>query len=83
MSVDCSRPSSIVVSDADCGAVGAGFEPQRGIDVCKCIAPSRLEGTLNSRRAASPLMRLVIDEKRCEAPDHPQGVLPENWNETE
>ncbi|GFU95028.1 transposable element Tcb1 transposase [Trichonephila clavipes] len=27
------------------------------MDVCKCIAPSRQGGTLNSRRAASPLLR--------------------------
>ncbi|GFV51690.1 uncharacterized protein TNCV_1320461 [Trichonephila clavipes] len=54
------------------------------MDVCKCIVPSRHEGTLNSRRATSPLVRLVEGEKRWEAPDHPQGVvLPQNWAETE
>ncbi|GFW98878.1 hypothetical protein TNCV_4655051 [Trichonephila clavipes] len=52
-----SRPSGIVVSDADCRAVGTG------------------------RRAASPLVRL--GEERWEAPDHPQGILPRNWGETE
>ncbi|GFY31587.1 cullin-4A [Trichonephila clavipes] len=40
-------------------------------------------GTLNSRRATSPLVRLVEGEKRWEAPDHSQGVLPLNWAETE
>ncbi|GFS99429.1 uncharacterized protein TNCV_35751 [Trichonephila clavipes] len=46
------------------------------MDVCKCIVPSRHGGTLNSHRAASPLVRLVD-------PDHLQGVLPQNWGETE
>ncbi|GFU58940.1 transposable element Tc3 transposase [Trichonephila clavipes] len=40
-------------------------------------------GTLNSRRAASPLVWLVEGEDRWEAPDHPQGFLPLNWSETE
>ncbi|GFV56396.1 uncharacterized protein TNCV_855491 [Trichonephila clavipes] len=53
------------------------------MDVCKCIVPSRQGGTLNSRRAASPLVRLVEEEERWEAPDHPQGVLPQNWGGTE
>ncbi|GFV76862.1 uncharacterized protein TNCV_689331 [Trichonephila clavipes] len=52
-----------------------------GMAVCKCIVPSRHRGTLN--RTASPLARLVEEEKRWEAPDHPQGVLPKNWGETE
>ncbi|GFW29081.1 uncharacterized protein TNCV_2356391 [Trichonephila clavipes] len=53
------------------------------MDVCKCIVPLRHWGTLNSRRAASHLMRLVEEEERWEAPDHPQGFLPQNWGETE
>ncbi|GFW90463.1 uncharacterized protein TNCV_76971 [Trichonephila clavipes] len=53
------------------------------MDVCKCIVPSRHGGTLNSRRAASPLVRLVEREERWEALDHPQGVLHLNWGETE
>ncbi|GFT44679.1 transposon Tf2-6 polyprotein [Trichonephila clavipes] len=40
-------------------------------------------GTLNSRRAASPLVRLVEGEERLEVPDNPQVVLPLNWGETE
>ncbi|GFW34520.1 hypothetical protein TNCV_1463711 [Trichonephila clavipes] len=51
--------SRIVVSDADCGAVGPGFESGEGMDVCKCIVPSLHAGTLNSCRAARPLVRLV------------------------
>ncbi|GFX15175.1 hypothetical protein TNCV_2708801 [Trichonephila clavipes] len=42
------------------------------MDVCKCIVPLRLGGTLNSRRASSPLVWLVEEVERWEAPDHPQ-----------
>ncbi|GFT49476.1 uncharacterized protein TNCV_3366711 [Trichonephila clavipes] len=49
------------------------------MDVCKCIVPLRHGGTLNSRRAASPLVWLVEGEKRWEAPDHAQGFLLLNW----
>ncbi|GFW24039.1 NACHT and WD repeat domain-containing protein 2 [Trichonephila clavipes] len=52
------------------------------MDVCKCIVPLRHGGTLNSRRAASHLMRLVEGEGRWEAPDHHQGFLPLNWGGT-
>ncbi|GFX01172.1 uncharacterized protein TNCV_4581381 [Trichonephila clavipes] len=45
--------------------------------------PSRHGGTLNSRRAASPLVGLVEGKEMWEALDHPQGVLPQNWGETE
>ncbi|GFU43567.1 hypothetical protein TNCV_4005951 [Trichonephila clavipes] len=37
------------------------------------------EITLNSRRAPSPLVRLVEGEERSEAPGHLQGVLSQNW----
>ncbi|GFT38260.1 hypothetical protein TNCV_764381 [Trichonephila clavipes] len=50
------------------------------MDVCKCIKSLRHGDTLNSRRTASPLVRLVEEEERREAPDHPQGVLPQNWD---
>ncbi|GFX78454.1 uncharacterized protein TNCV_1295201 [Trichonephila clavipes] len=36
-------------------------------------------GTLNSRRAARPPVRLVEGEERWEVSDHPQSVLPLNW----
>ncbi|GFU06306.1 uncharacterized protein TNCV_4765991 [Trichonephila clavipes] len=52
-----------------------GSNTREDMDGCKCTVPSRHEGTLNSRRAASPLLRLVEGEERWEAPDHPQGVL--------
>ncbi|GFT92894.1 uncharacterized protein TNCV_740541 [Trichonephila clavipes] len=51
--------------------------------VCKYIEPSQHGDTLNSRRAASPLVRLVEGEERWEAPNHPQGVLPQNWGGTQ
>ncbi|GFX88303.1 hypothetical protein TNCV_1705241 [Trichonephila clavipes] len=40
-------------------------------------------GTLNSRRAANPLVWLVEREERREAPDHFQGFLPLNCGGTE
>ncbi|GFR21568.1 hypothetical protein TNCT_471361 [Trichonephila clavata] len=47
-------------------------------------APSRGMGySLNSRRAASPLVRLMEGEERWEVPDNSQGVLPQNWGRTE
>ncbi|GFY27278.1 uncharacterized protein TNCV_2068981 [Trichonephila clavipes] len=65
-------------NDADSSAVGLGSNPGKGMDVCKCIVPSR-----RSRRAVSPLMRLVEGEESWEASDHPQGVLPQKWGESE
>ncbi|GFY11305.1 cullin-4A [Trichonephila clavipes] len=53
------------------------------MEVYKCIVSSRHGSTLNSRRAASPLVRLVEGEESWESPDHPQGNLPLNWDETE
>ncbi|GFV51881.1 uncharacterized protein TNCV_1322341 [Trichonephila clavipes] len=53
------------------------------MDVYKCIVPSWLGGTLNSPRAARPLMRFVAGEEKCEALTLPLGILPENWNGTE
>ncbi|GFY27635.1 cullin-4A [Trichonephila clavipes] len=63
--------------------LGLGSYPGKYMDVCKCIVPSWHGDTLNSRLAANPLVRLVEGEERWEAPDHPQGVLPQNWGETE
>ncbi|GFV51357.1 hypothetical protein TNCV_4687201 [Trichonephila clavipes] len=53
------------------------------MDVCNCIVPLRQVVTLNSSRAASPLVRLVEEEVRWEAPDHHQGVFNQNWGGTE
>ncbi|GFW97408.1 uncharacterized protein TNCV_4990851 [Trichonephila clavipes] len=51
---------------------GLGSNPGEDMDVSKCIVPFRHEGTLNSRRAASPLMWLVEGVERWDVPDHPQ-----------
>ncbi|GFV29881.1 hypothetical protein TNCV_2083461 [Trichonephila clavipes] len=40
------------------------------MDVCKCTVPLWHWGTLNSHRAASPLVRLMEGEERWEAFDH-------------
>ncbi|GFU78566.1 uncharacterized protein TNCV_2301781 [Trichonephila clavipes] len=60
-----------------------GSNPVEGMNVCKCIVPSWHTGTLNSRRAASPLVRLMEGEERWKAPDHPQGALSQNRGGTE
>ncbi|GFV27256.1 hypothetical protein TNCV_3459511 [Trichonephila clavipes] len=43
---------------------GMGSNPGEDMDICKCIVPARHGGTLNSRRAASPLVRLVAGDER-------------------
>ncbi|GFV44296.1 uncharacterized protein TNCV_4117731 [Trichonephila clavipes] len=48
------------------------------MNVCKGAGPLQHGGTLNSRRAASPLERLVKGAERWETPDQPQGVFPQN-----
>ncbi|GFV06853.1 uncharacterized protein TNCV_1962741 [Trichonephila clavipes] len=50
---------------------------------CRSYGILRHGGTLNRRRAASPLVRLVERKERWKTPDHPQGVIPQNWGETE
>ncbi|GFX48075.1 uncharacterized protein TNCV_4114101 [Trichonephila clavipes] len=59
-----------------------GSNPGEDMDVCECIVPSRYGSTLNSCRAASPLVRLVEVEERWEAPDYLKVVLPQKWGET-
>ncbi|GFV26102.1 uncharacterized protein TNCV_4887331 [Trichonephila clavipes] len=54
-----------------------------GTVACKYIVPSQYRGTLNSRRAARHLVKLVEGEEKWEASDHPQGVLSQNWSGTE
>ncbi|GFW73378.1 uncharacterized protein TNCV_2800421 [Trichonephila clavipes] len=63
--------------------VRKGSNPGEGMYVCKCIVPSSQEITLNSRRTASPLFRLVEGEERWGTSDHSQGVLPQNWGGNE
>ncbi|GFX29555.1 hypothetical protein TNCV_4776271 [Trichonephila clavipes] len=36
-----------------------GLNPGEDMDICECIVPSQHGGTLNSRRDANPLVRLV------------------------
>ncbi|GFU16470.1 hypothetical protein TNCV_836451 [Trichonephila clavipes] len=43
---------------------GLGSNPGEDMDVCKCIVPLRHGGILNSRRAASPFVRLVEEKER-------------------
>ncbi|GFV50937.1 hypothetical protein TNCV_301981 [Trichonephila clavipes] len=52
--------------------------------VCKYIVPLRHGGTLNSRRASSPLVRLGEREVRWKAPNPPQGCSSSKlgWNRT-
>ncbi|GFV38872.1 uncharacterized protein TNCV_2814881 [Trichonephila clavipes] len=49
----------------------------------RAIGGRYLLRVLNSRRATSPLVRLVEGELRWDAPDHHQGALSLNWGETE
>ncbi|GFW75794.1 uncharacterized protein TNCV_4429771 [Trichonephila clavipes] len=58
------------VSLNDSCLLGMGSNPGEDMDVCECIVPSWHGGTLNSRRAANPLVRLVEGKERWEIPDH-------------
>ncbi|GFV02492.1 hypothetical protein TNCV_1024201 [Trichonephila clavipes] len=49
----------------------------------KSIMPVRHGGTLNSRRAASPHVRLEEGEETWEVPDNLQVVLPQNWGKVD
>ncbi|GFU97935.1 hypothetical protein TNCV_166841, partial [Trichonephila clavipes] len=49
------------------------------MDVCKCIAPSRQGGTLNSRRAASPSIEVGVGEREVGG----SRPLPQNVSRTE
>ncbi|GFV31538.1 hypothetical protein TNCV_1182671 [Trichonephila clavipes] len=49
---------------------GLSSNPGEGMGVCKCIVPLQQGGTLNSRRASSPLVRLIEGEESREDPDH-------------
>ncbi|GFW40291.1 uncharacterized protein TNCV_1018491 [Trichonephila clavipes] len=53
------------------------------MEVCKCIVALRHGVALNSCQDTSPFMRLVEEKQRWEAPDHLQGILPQNWGWTE
>ncbi|GFT23443.1 uncharacterized protein TNCV_2016981 [Trichonephila clavipes] len=53
------------------------------MDVCKCIVSSGHGITLNKRQTASPLLKLVEEQERWMAPNHPQVVFRPNWGGTE
>ncbi|GFT25082.1 uncharacterized protein TNCV_179911 [Trichonephila clavipes] len=74
-------PSGILVSDTDCCVLGStwdclGSNPGEDMDICKCIVPSWHWGTLNNRRASSPLVRLVEGEEVIEATGEVRGLKP-------
>ncbi|GFT66949.1 hypothetical protein TNCV_1348111 [Trichonephila clavipes] len=58
-------PSGIVTLTAM--SQGLGLNPGEFMDFCNCFVTLRQGGTLNSRRAASPLGSLVDGEGRREA----------------
>ncbi|GFS70000.1 uncharacterized protein TNCV_747821 [Trichonephila clavipes] len=60
-----------------------GSDPGEDVNTCKCIGPAWHGGTLNSRRAASPLVRSVEGKERWEASDHTHSVLRLNWGESD
>ncbi|GFV28039.1 hypothetical protein TNCV_187151 [Trichonephila clavipes] len=59
--------SALIMADK-----GLGSNPGEDLDVCKCIVSSRQGATLNSRRATSPLVRLVAGNESLEAPGSPK-----------
>ncbi|GFV41795.1 RNase H domain-containing protein [Trichonephila clavipes] len=63
----------------DLNCIHLDSNPGEGRVVCKCIVPAQYEGTINSLRNASSLVRLVEWEERWEAHDHLQAAFPQNW----
>ncbi|GFU26083.1 hypothetical protein TNCV_5105411 [Trichonephila clavipes] len=58
---------------------GLGSNPGEAMDVCKRIVSLWHGVTLNNRRAASPLARLMEGEERWEAHlTNPRGAFPES-----
>ncbi|GFX62678.1 vacuolar protein sorting-associated protein 13C [Trichonephila clavipes] len=55
---------------------GLGSNPGEGMDVCKCIMPSRHGSILNSRGAASLFVWLVEGVEMWETLDPSQDILP-------
>ncbi|GFU74994.1 hypothetical protein TNCV_3752451 [Trichonephila clavipes] len=49
------------------------------MDVCKCIEPSRRKDTLNSRRAANPLVRLEVEERVKSSRKWQETLSPVNF----
>ncbi|GFW20114.1 hypothetical protein TNCV_2320551 [Trichonephila clavipes] len=65
------HPSGIVVLQTAVPQ-GQGSNPGEDMDIYECIVPSRHGDTLNSCRAASPLVRSVEEEERWEASEPPR-----------
>ncbi|GFU48573.1 hypothetical protein TNCV_1439471 [Trichonephila clavipes] len=80
-----SRPTGIVISDADCCAVESRFGSwkRKDMDICKCIVLLRHGVTINSSLAASPLTWLLDGKERWEALEPPPGCSPSKlgWNQ--
>ncbi|GFX53741.1 hypothetical protein TNCV_1596871 [Trichonephila clavipes] len=53
--------------------------PGEGMDVCKYIVPLWHGGTLISRQAISPFVRLVEREERWKTPDPPRVFSLKIW----
>ncbi|GFX29754.1 uncharacterized protein TNCV_2750881 [Trichonephila clavipes] len=51
------------------------------VDMNSFNIPEEDNDSTTTASAVEPksLVRLMKGEERCEAPDHPQGVLPRNW----
>ncbi|GFY27353.1 hypothetical protein TNCV_2069731 [Trichonephila clavipes] len=63
---------------------GQGKKSVKGMDVCKCIVPLRHGGTLNSHRAAIPVLKSWWKEKRGEKPlTTPTLFSLKNWGGAE
>ncbi|GFX03702.1 transposable element Tc3 transposase [Trichonephila clavipes] len=61
---------------------GLGSNPGEDMDICKCIVLLRHEGTLNNRRAASPLLRLVEEKESTGLAIYTSSytpTLPRDW----
>ncbi|GFV36854.1 uncharacterized protein TNCV_3123951 [Trichonephila clavipes] len=76
------HPFGIVVSDANCCAVGPGVEYQRRDGCLQMYSAFVAWGILNSRRATSPLVWLVEGEERG-SPLTTSRCPPSNWGEIE
>ncbi|GFW40168.1 uncharacterized protein TNCV_5118511 [Trichonephila clavipes] len=83
MRANCAHPSIAFDAEVHEQMFRSGGQFEARPPVFKSPMHLRHGGTQNSRRAASPLVRLVEGEERWEDPNHPQGVLPKNWSGTE
>ncbi|GFU31737.1 hypothetical protein TNCV_1176141 [Trichonephila clavipes] len=59
------------------------IEYRKRQNISKCTILYKHGGTLNIRRAASPLVWVVEEEKRWETSDQSQGVRSQDWSGNE